>query len=228
MKSWTIALCLLCALLSSMNGITVANSDYEFPAALDDVDGDFVFGIATGTSVGGNDTVEAPANIKFRIDAASAPCKQNEWNFCDATVRQEYPARYIRSLLNRAPELYTHLETRISFGTKKPSGDDLCASVKSIKYPQVALNTDHHWHFIINLPEFRQPIPVEMCKEHLSKCSIDGFLQAAYGTYCEQTTRSIPLLSLDVDGEIRVFNYTFPSHCQCKLYSKRRHRKPSN
>lgn len=231
MKSWMIPLCLLCALLSSMAGVTVASRDFEFPAELDGVDSDFVFGnaTATGTSVGGNATVEAPVNIKFRIDAASAPCKQNKWNFCDATVRQEYPARYIRSLLTKAPEQYTHFENRMSLGTDQPSDDDLCASVKSIKYPQIARNTDHHWHFIINLPEFRQPIPVEVCKEHFSKCLIDSFLRTAYGTYCKQTTRSIPLLSLDVDGEIRVFNYTFPSHCQCKLkrWSKRPHRKPS-
>lgn len=229
MKSPAIRLCLLFLLYSSVCTIIAAEHDVEFPPGVDGADGEFLLGYAVSSSITSNATAEEPANIKYRIDAASAPCQKNTWNFCETNVRKVYPARYIRTLLDKTPEQYAHFENRISFGSDRPSDDDLCAAVKSIKYPQIARNTQHHWHFIINLPGYRQPIPVELCKEHFNKCLIDSFLRNAYGTYCKQMTRTIPLLSLDENGDIREFNYTFPSHCQCKLRrrTKRPIRKPS-
>lgn len=224
MKRFAIQLLIMSIIQRSVNCTANTEADgVQFPDDTNESDNNFLFGnIADSVSSPSPQPVDDRLSIKFRIDAASAPCRNSSVNFCDTNDNQLYPTHYIKELLESTPRRVPQTPIFLSSSSVKVSAEDNeCASVRSIKYVKVARNTRHVWNFIINVGEFRQPILIEECLAR-TVCPIQNFLRVGYTSICSQETQTIPLLSLDENGVIREHDYRFPAHCRCKV----RRRKP--
>lgn len=156
---------------------------------------------------------------KYQIDTANIFCDSS--NLCELGNHQDYPAEYIEQLIESDPLNIQPFVYKIGdWGdTRSTEG---CASDVRIKYPKIARDTSHHWHFIVNIGEFLQPVRVETCTTLMNKCANDNFLRKGVTSFCKQEYGSVPLRSLDVDGNIREYDYTFPTYCKCELRMRRK------
>lgn len=157
---------------------------------------------------------------KFRIDASSVPCSNRSTDpFCEEIGQHIYPTQHVKSVLQKTADRYAHFFNEIE--TRDGFPDDtinLCETYRRKIYPQMAMNVNSVWRFVINNPEFRQPVRVELCQKKSSKCQFGDSFPLGYSSSCTQKFTKIPLLSLNDDGDISTFEYEFPSHCQCDLH----------
>lgn len=162
-----------------------------------------------------------PLFNKYPIDEDSLLCDETSDNLCEVTDHNDYPAEYIVKLIESGPLALQPFEYKMGDWNDLRSSEG-CASSVRIMYPQVARDIDRHWHFIVNIGEFVQPIRVEKCLARAHKCANANFLREGVTSYCKQELGTIPLRSLDDDGKIREYNYRFPSYCKCELRIRRR------
>lgn len=174
--------------------------------------------------------VDIKRKVTFRIDASNVPCANSTVHFCEKVGRQLYPSQYVKSVLQKNGDRYAEFFNQIKSRDDFPEPMDLCGTYKRIVYPEIAMNIDSDWRFIINTPDTRQQIRVELCQKRSSQCEFSESFPVGYASSCTQKFSKIPLLSIDDNGELSEYEYEFPSHCQCDLYQtkptkKRSHRK---
>lgn len=166
--------------------------------------------------------------IRFRIDATAVPCANaTTMYFCEETSNQAYPTKYVESVLTspnaQAFQSYFNKTASVdsfeNFSTHETI--ELCNSMKRVIYPQLAMNVQNVWSFIINQPSYRQPIHVKICQKTKSKCRFNESFPNSYISSCVQKYTKVPLLSLNEYGELVSFDYEFPSFCQCELLPKK-------
>lgn len=168
-------------------------------------------------------------NKKFRIDSDDVPC-DTSLPFCEKLINQAYPAKYVETILAR-----TDAQTYKSYFNKTVPSDEslgirisdddpieLCKSFKRLIYPQLAMNVENDWRFVIQSHQSRQPIRVEICQKKNSKCLFSETFPNGYRSVCVQKNTKVPLLSLGENGELVSYDYEFPSFCQCELHYHRR------
>lgn len=162
--------------------------------------------------------VDLKPNSQFPIDATKLPCANNTIRFCEKVGQNIYPAQHIRDVLKKTADMYAEyfnkVETRINF----PEPINLCDTYRREIYPQVAMNVNADWRFVVNQPEYPQVIRVELCQKRSSQCNFGDSFPPGYVSSCSQKFTKIPLLSLDDVGAISTYEYEFPSHCQCDLH----------
>lgn len=167
--------------------------------------------------------------IRYRIDSRRIPCTNSSMPFCESVGDSVYPFKYVETKLKATGKLYkeffnktaapaTHsLQIRLM-----PSGSDtkvdLCESFRRLIYPQLAMNVHNDWRFVINQPNYQQPIHVEICQRKSGQCLFNDSFPNGYTSKCIQKHTKVHLLSLGEDGEIVSYEYEFPSHCQCELF----------
>lgn len=179
------------------------------------------------TTVNGSDSKLMP-KIQFRIDASSVPCSNGTIRFCEHVGRNQYPAQHVKKILEKNPDQYANYFNNITVRDDFPEPINLCDTYTRQIYPQMAMNIDSDWRFIVNQPEYRQPIRVELCQKQSSQCQFGELFPPGYVSSCRQKFTKIPLLSLDDNGEFRQFDYKIPSHCQCDLQKKKNKNKKKN
>lgn len=155
--------------------------------------------------------------LQFRIDATTVPCSNQTIRFCEQIGENQYPMQHIKTVLMENAERYSSFFNNINVRDDFPEPINLCDTYTRKIYPQIAMNIDSDWRFIINQPEHRQSIRVQLCQKRSSQCQFGEFFPAGYVSSCTQKFTKIPLLSLDENGELKQFDYEFPSHCQCDL-----------
>lgn len=168
--------------------------------------------------------------MEFRIDSDDIPCVKTSLLFCEELTNRVYPTKYIEKILATADvQAYENY-----FNKTVPSDDsldvrisddvpiELCRSFKRLIYPQVAMNVQNDWRFVIQSNQSRQPIRVEICQKKNSKCIFSETFPNGYVSACVQKNTKVPLLSLGENGELVSYDYEFPSFCQCELYYHRR------
>lgn len=163
-------------------------------------------------------------SLKFRIESADIPCANKTTIFCEEVTNQAYPTKYLESVLvnTNALQAYENYfnKPNETLGSRIRSDEptfELCDSIKRFVYPQLAMNVQHDWHFIINQPRFQQPIRVEICQKKNTQCLFNESLPNNFVSACVQKYTKVPLLSLGEDGEILTYDYEFPSSCQCQI-----------
>lgn len=161
---------------------------------------------------------------QFYVDSTKIPCKDTSMLFCERVNDEAYPREHVEAILhgkanifskffNKIPNLNDSLQTRFM-----PTQIKLCDSYRRLIYPQLAKNVFRDWRFIINQPNYQQPIRVEICQRKSNQCLFNDAFPQGYYSSCAQKHMKVPLLSLGEDGEIVSYEYEFPSHCQCELY----------
>lgn len=166
--------------------------------------------------------------LKFRIDSTDVPCVNTTMFFCEEVTDQAYPKQYVETILaNADAQTYENffnktqpnenLELRLAID--KPI--ELCESFKRIIHPQLAMNVQRKWHFVINQPSYQQAIHVEICRRKKSKCLFDDTDSSNYVSSCVQKYTKMPLLSLGEDGQMVSYEYEFPAYCQCEIQRKK-------
>lgn len=173
-------------------------------------------------------------NLKFRIDADDVPCESASLPFCEKLTNRAYPAKYVETILAKTDaQTYENYFNRTvpsdeSIGVDERLGSDLslanrigvelCASYKRLIYPQLAMNIENDWRFVIQSQQSRQPIRVEICQNKNGKCKFSESFPKHYASKCVQKSTKVPLLSLGENGELVSYDYEFPSYCQCELH----------
>lgn len=170
-----------------------------------------------------------PQKMTFRIDSSDIPCVNTTMSFCEEVKNQTYPTKYVESVLaNTDTQTYKNYFNKTlpkdeTLGLRLSSDGpiELCISIKRHIYPQLAMDVQSEWRFVINQNNYHQPIRVEVCQKKKSKCLFDESLPISYVSSCTQKYVKMPLLSLGENGEIESYDYEFPSFCQCEIqYSK--------
>lgn len=175
----------------------------------------------------------ANGKMKFRIDSSDIPCiKNTTMFFCEELANQEYPTEYVETMLAN-----TDAQTYSKYFNKTVASDDalgvrissdtsieLCTSFKRIIYPQVAVNIENDWRFVIQSTQSKQSIRVEICQKQNSKCLFSETFPNGYVSACIQKHTKVPLLSLGENGELVSYDYAFPSFCQCEIHYKQTNR----
>lgn len=170
-------------------------------------------------------------NLQFRIDADDVPCEDTSLPFCEKLINQAYPSKYVETILAK-----TDAQTYKNYFNKTVPSDEsldirisddddpieLCRSFKRLIYPQLAMNIENDWRFVIQSSQSRQPIRVEICQKKNSKCLFSETFPNGYVSVCVQKSTKVPLLSLGENGELVSYDYEFPSFCQCELHYHRR------
>lgn len=164
-----------------------------------------------------NENVDIKPKLQFRIDASKIPCLNSTVHFCENVDQQLYPSQYVNSLLQKSRDQYAEFFNKIELRDEFPESIDLCDTYKRIVYPRIAMNINLDWHFVINTPDTRQQVRVEICKKKSSTCQFSESFPTGYVSSCTQKFAKIPLLSIDINGDILEYEYEFPSHCQCDL-----------
>lgn len=167
----------------------------------------------------------------FRIDSMAIPCQYNAtMSFCEDVPNEVYPTKYVESVLaNAGAQTYeTYFNKTMPDESLKvrllSAADDedvpieLCNSVNRLIFPQLAKNVENKWHFIINQPNYQQPIYAEFCQPTRSKCH-NAFPN--HVASCIQQYKILPLLSVREDGEIISEYYKMPIFCKCQLKRKK-------
>lgn len=157
--------------------------------------------------------------LKFRIDSTDIPCANVTTTFCEQVTNQAYPTKDLGSVLaNIDAKTYENYfnKPNETIGLRIHS-DEPCPSIERFIHPQLAMNVQDDWRFIINQESYQQTIHVEICEKKNSECSFDKPLPNNFVTACVQRNTKVPLLSLGEDGEILTYTYEFPSFCQCKI-----------
>lgn len=162
------------------------------------------------------------AKLQFRIDAASVPCSNQTVRLCEQIGKNQYPTQHVKTILQKNAERYADFFNNLTVRDNFPEPINLCDTYTRNIYPQIAMNVDSDWRFIINQPEHRQSIRVELCQKRSSQCQFGELFPTGYVSSCTQKFTKIPLLSLDENGELKQFDYEFPSHCQCDLQRKKK------
>lgn len=160
--------------------------------------------------------------LKFRIDADKVPCTNATLPFCEDVHQRLYPSQYVESVLEKSADLYTEFFNKIETRDNFSPSVNLCETYRRLIHPQLAMNVQNDWRFVINQPNYRQPIKVELCQKRTSQCQFSDSFPSGYVSSCTQKYTEIPLLSLGDNGEILEFNYKFPSHCQCEMRKQKR------
>lgn len=166
---------------------------------------------------------------RFRIDATDLPCVNKTMIFCEEVANKAYPTKYVESVMSRSgTQIYENFFNKTipneSLGIRLLSTDgpiELCDSIQRLIYPQLAMNVQRDWRFVINQPSYRQPIRVEICHKKNSKCLFNESFPAGYVSSCVQKYAKVPLLSLGEDGQVTSYDYEFPSFCQCEIHLKK-------
>lgn len=171
-------------------------------------------------------------NLRFRIDSTDVPCTvHSSMSFCEEVENQAYPTKYVESILANADaqtfeNYFNKTSTNETLKIRLLSTDEepveLCETFQRTIYPQLAMNVQRDWHFVINQPNYRQQIRVEICQKKKSKCLFNESFPNSYVSSCVQRYTKVPLLSLGANGSVVSYDYEFPSFCQCKLHSKKR------
>lgn len=171
---------------------------------------------------------KSDGKMKFRIDSNDISCVNT---FCEELTNQAYPTKYVETILAKTDtQIYENyfnktvpsdesLDVRISDDVSI----ELCRSFKRLIYPQVAMNVQNDWRFVIQSNQSRQPIRVEICQKKNSKCLFSETFPNGYVSVCVQKNTKVPLLSLGENGELVSYDYEFPSFCQCELHYHRRY-----
>lgn len=201
-----------------------------FPSESDESDENFSYNsydIATITAGNGavnrNATGSKPLpKIQFRLDAARVPCSNATISFCERVDHHQYPTQHVKRVLQQNAERYINFFNKITVRDSFGEPINLCDTYTRQIYPQIAMNIDSDWRFIINQPKYQQSIRVELCQKRSSQCQFAETFPPGYVSSCTQKYTKIPLLSLDDDGEITQFVYEFPSHCKCDLQKKKK------
>lgn len=173
---------------------------------------------------------EFNGNMQFRIDSNDLPCTNTSLSFCEQLTNQAYPTQYVEKILAK-----TDAKTYENYFNKTVPSDEslgirisddtpieLCRSFKRLIYPQLAMNIQNDWRFVIQSNQSRQPIRVEICQKRNSKCLFSETFPHGYVAVCVQKTTKVPLLSLGENGELVSYDYEFPSFCQCEVHYHRR------
>lgn len=164
----------------------------------------------------------------FRIDSTDIPCENTIMSFCEDVTNQAYPIKYVESILaNTDTQIFENYFNKtdtndkiLDFRLSHLSNDEtieLCKSFKRYIFPQLAMNVENEWRFVINQKNYRQPIRLEICQKKKSKCLFTDSLPINLVATCIQKYTKIPLLSLGEDGDMVSYDYEFPSHCQCEI-----------
>lgn len=200
----------------------------EFPSDSDDESDDmFSYNNFDMTDTATNDDPESELmpKLQFRIDAATVPCSNETIRFCEHIDQNRYPTQHVKTILQQNAERYANFFNNITVRDNFPEPINLCDTYTRKIYPQMAMNIDSDWRFIINQPEYRQSIQVQLCQKRSSQCQFSELFPSGYVSSCTQKFTKIPLLSLDENGELVQFDYEFPSHCQCDLQKKKKKKK---
>lgn len=156
--------------------------------------------------------------LRFRIDAENVPCANSSVRFCENVDQQLYPSEHVVSVLEKNADVYAEFFNKIESRDDFPEAIELCDTYKSMVSPQIAMNVNQDWRFIINHPKYKQQIRVELCQKRSKQCQFGESFPPGYVSTCTQKFVRIPLLSLDDDGGISKYEYEFPSHCQCDVH----------
>lgn len=218
--------------LCIVSAISYPSKKVLFPSEDDDDTDDDQFSNydSLGINSEESESEQNTSKIKFRIDAANVPCTNSTIPFCEDVNQRLYPSQYVETVLQKSPDLYTKFFNKLETRNDFTAPIDLCETYQRSIHPQLAMNVQNDWRFVINQPNYRQPIRVELCQKRTSKCQFSDSFPSGFVSSCTQKFTEIPLLSLDDDGEIQEFNYKFPSHCQCEMRKVKRRideRRPS-
>lgn len=174
----------------------------------------------------GTDIAEANKYIdnklQFRIDADNIPCANSSIHFCENVGQQLYPSQYVESMLqnhsDRYAEFFNKVEFRDDFSHTNRVEHPLCPAHKRDVYPEIAMDVDSEWFFIVNTPQTRQHIRIELCKKRSCQCES---LPNGTESTCMQKFGITLLAALDHNGGIVKKEFKFPSYCECVRYRKK-------
>lgn len=185
-------------------------------------------GMANKTAANNVSRLPLSPKIRFRLDAGSVPCSNETIRFCERVDQNQYPTQHVKAILQKNSKRYENFFNNnrdLSVRDDFAEPINLCETYTRQIYPQIAMNINSDWRFIINQPEYRQSIRVELCQKRSSQCQFSELFPLDYVSSCTQKFTKIPLLSLDDDGEVKQFDYEFPSHCQCDLQKSKTNKK---
>lgn len=154
----------------------------------------------------------------FRIDFTNVPCSNESGGFCEEVSQHldDAVALHVKSVLKNSSEHYTGLVNEIAARDNFPKPFNPCATYTRLRFPKIARNVKSDWHFVINQPEYLQPVEVEICQKKLSQCPFSEIIPAKNVSTCTQKFRRISLWSLNDGGNITKYEYDFQSHCKCE------------
>lgn len=162
--------------------------------------------------------IDMKPKLRFRIDAENVPCANSSVRYCEEVSQQFYPSQHVMYLLEKSADAYAEFFNKVKTRDDFPESIELCDTHKQMVFPQIAKNVDSDWRFIINQPEYKQQIRVELCQKRSKQCHFGDSFPPGFVSTCTQKFAKIPLLSLNDDGEISEYEYEFPTHCQCDLH----------
>lgn len=116
--------------------------------------------------------IQGPSTNPYIPDISKimSVCREDD-TFC--TVAENYPADYIKSLLQKSSDTFGDLFGRdeiasnVSISTRIDltiDGTPMCASKEQVIEPPVGRNKDNEWKYIVNAGPYVQGIRVEMCE----------------------------------------------------------------
>lgn len=203
--------------LCIVSALSFPSKKVLFPSDSEEIDAQY-----TDESYDSVDQNDNSFKLQFRIDATKVPCSNASIPFCEDTNQRLYPKQYVESVLQRSLDQYTEFFNKLEVRDDFMSSMNLCDTHRRLIHPQLAMNTQNDWRFVINQANYRQPIRVELCQKRASKCQFSESFSADVTSSCTQKYTEIPLLSLGDDGELLEYTYKFPSHCQCEMREVKR------
>ncbi|CAG9818071.1 unnamed protein product [Phaedon cochleariae] len=154
-----------------------------------------------------------------KIDGA--PKCADDSTFCENI--DSYPYHHLKDVLQKNTlykELFGTDEAPVEISNRVGGEDDryVCGAFERTIFPQVGMNKDNKWKFIINQGEkdgFVQGIRIETCRKPDTPCDIIGDLPNGYVTSCKQKYVYRRLLALNDTGAPVPDSFKIPSSCCC-------------
>ncbi|CAM1311398.1 Uncharacterised protein g5671 [Pycnogonum litorale] len=112
-------------------------------------------------------------------------------------------------------------------------GVPVCEAVDEMACPQVAINTNGQWKYVVNINDEQlspinqvggvKPVQcyrIQKCRTNDGRCNNKLSIPQGYLTRCEQRYVVKQVITLGIGGERLVFDKIwFPSSCSCVLYT---------
>lgn len=189
------------------------------------------FGITTievnGTIVGCYPdplTADASATTNRSFTPDLSKCADQNEIFC--TKDDTYPIDYIQHLLRKHWHILSY-----AFGSDAQVIDDniidpvimeietdVCESREEIVYPTIGQIADGTNLYILNTPEQKQGLSVNVCESQHYPCRMADNFPKYYRTECQQHYIYRELLALSPDGVPVKEKFKFPAFCTCTFF----------
>lgn len=164
---------------------------------------------------------------QHRFDASNVHCEdENATSFCESVQNQLHFSQHVTALLqntNNYMAYFLQELKKIEIVMRSSADEEIelvesCDTRTHLFWPRAIPTGDYSWRYVVNEQRYPQAIRRKLCRGSCSKCKFDNMLPNGYFSICEQEHTTVPLLTLNNDGNLEWYPFKYASHCLCNTY----------